>query len=166
MVSPWSLSDNKSPQVSRTLLTILADICPVISKSSSSWINPLVTVPRAPITIAIIVTSSSTVFQFPSKVQVLIFLFAVSISLCGQPKQQSPQFSKFSFFFFFLFVDYYKVVVKPRLGDLFICQNPRGVCVSYFPGQILVCVHIGCLHGQTSISCIIPNGSPCLPRRV
>ena len=61
----WSLSD-KSPQVSRTLLSILADLNnvvvwivstrPLISKSSSPCINPLVTVPRAPITIGIIAT--------------------------------------------------------------------------------------------------------------
>ena len=66
MVSPWSLSDNKSPQVSRILLSILADLKnavvwmvstrPVISKYSSPCTNPLVTVPRAPITIDIIVT--------------------------------------------------------------------------------------------------------------
>ena len=66
MLFHWSLSDSKSPQVSRTLLSILADhnnavvwmvsTCPFISKSSSPFINPLVTVPRAPITIAINVT--------------------------------------------------------------------------------------------------------------
>ena len=65
MVSHLSLSD-KSLQVSRSLLSILADFNnavvwmvstrPVISKSSSSCTNPLVTVPRAPITIDIIAT--------------------------------------------------------------------------------------------------------------
>ena len=59
MVSHWSLSDSKSPQVSRTLLSILADITeavvrivstrPVISKSSSPFTNSLVTVPSAAI---------------------------------------------------------------------------------------------------------------------
>ena len=62
----WILGDNKSPQVSRTLLSILADLsnavvcmvptCPVISKSSSPCTNLLVTVPSALITIGIIVT--------------------------------------------------------------------------------------------------------------
>ena len=66
MVFHWSLSDSKSPQVSRCLLSILADLNNavvwtvstrlVISKSSSPCINLLVTVPRAPITIGIIVT--------------------------------------------------------------------------------------------------------------
>ena len=66
MVFHWSLSDSKSPQVSRTLLSILAILnntvvwmvstCLPTSKSSSSFSNPLVTVPNAPITIGIIVT--------------------------------------------------------------------------------------------------------------
>ena len=66
MVFHWSLSDSKSPQVSRTLLSILAVLnnavvwmvstCPPTSKSSSPFSNPLVTVPNAPITIGIIVT--------------------------------------------------------------------------------------------------------------
>ena len=62
----WSLSNSKSPQVSRTLLSILADLNiavvwmdstrPRTSKSSSTFNNPLVTVPKAPFTIGIIVT--------------------------------------------------------------------------------------------------------------
>ena len=66
MVFYWSLSDSKSPQVSRTRLSILAVLSnafvwivstrPPISKSSRPFNNPLVTVPNAPITIGIIVT--------------------------------------------------------------------------------------------------------------
>ena len=62
MVFHKSLSDNKSPQVSRTLYSILAVVVwmacthPPNSKSSSSFINPLVTVPKAPIIIGIIIT--------------------------------------------------------------------------------------------------------------
>ena len=66
MVFPWSLSDSKSPQVSRTLFSILAVLKnaivwmvstgPPTSKSSSLYSNPLITVPKAPITIGIIVT--------------------------------------------------------------------------------------------------------------
>ena len=87
MVFHWSLSDSKSPQVSRTLLSILAVLNnavvwmvftrPPNSKSSSPFSNPLVTVPNTPITIGIIVTCMlpSFFFQFPSKVEVLIPLF-------------------------------------------------------------------------------------------
>ena len=66
MVFHWSLSDSKSPQVSRTRLWILAVLsnavvwivstCPPTSKSSQPFNNPLVIVPNAPITIGTIVT--------------------------------------------------------------------------------------------------------------
>ena len=66
MVFLRSLSDSKSPQVSRTLLSILAVLNsavvwmvsthPSTFKSSNPFNNPLVTVPKAPITIGIIVT--------------------------------------------------------------------------------------------------------------
>ena len=66
MVFHWSLSDSKSHQVCRTLLSILAVLNNVVvwmistrpptSKSSSPFSKPLVTVPNTPITIGIIVT--------------------------------------------------------------------------------------------------------------
>ena len=66
MVFHWSLSDSKSPQVSRTRLRILAVLSnavvrivstrPLTSKSSRPFHNPLVIVPNAPITIGTIVT--------------------------------------------------------------------------------------------------------------
>ena len=53
----WSLKDSKTPQVSRTLLGILADLnYTVVLIVSSPFINASVTVPRAPITISINVT--------------------------------------------------------------------------------------------------------------
>ena len=71
-----SLSDSKSPQISRALLVILADLsnaiiwmvslCPLISKFFNSSSNPLVTVPGAPITIGITVTFMFPTFFFDS----------------------------------------------------------------------------------------------------
>ena len=65
MVFHWSFSDSTSPQVSRTLLIILAvhnnavvwivSTRPPTSMSSSPFNNPLVTLPKGPITIGIIV---------------------------------------------------------------------------------------------------------------
>ena len=76
MVFHWSLSDSKSPQVSRTRLSILAVLSnavvwivstrPPISKSSRPFNNPLVTVPKAPITIGTIVTFMFHSFFFIS----------------------------------------------------------------------------------------------------
>ena len=78
----WSLSDSKSPQVSRILLSILAVLNNVVvwmvsthpptSKSPSPFSNSLVTVPSAPITIGIMF---HFFFQFPSNVQILVLLF-------------------------------------------------------------------------------------------
>ena len=86
MVSRWNLIDGKSPQVSWTLLSILADLNnavvsmvstrPLISKSTHPCTNPLVTVPSAPITIGITVTFMFQSFKFPRNVQVIILLFA------------------------------------------------------------------------------------------
>ena len=96
LLTPWEffisvLADGLSlefewQQVSRTLLSILAVLnnvvvwmvstCPLISKSSSPFNNPLVTVPKALIIIGIIVTFMFySFFQFSSKVEVLILLF-------------------------------------------------------------------------------------------
>ena len=72
MVLHWSLSDSKSPQVSRTLLSILADLNNAvnwmvstglpISKSSSSFNNPLGIVLKTPITIVKIVNFMFHIF--------------------------------------------------------------------------------------------------------
>ena len=80
MVFHWRLSDSKSPQVSRTLLSILAvfnntvvwmvSTRPPTSKSSRPCDKPLVTVPKAPISIGIIVT-----FMFHSFYLYYYFLF-------------------------------------------------------------------------------------------
>ena len=62
MIIHRRLSDSKSPQVSRILLSILAVFnngvvwMVTTSKSSRPFNNPLVTVPEVPITIGIIVT--------------------------------------------------------------------------------------------------------------
>ena len=81
-----SLSDNKSPQVTRTLLSILAVLKNTVvwivstrsptSKSPSPFNNPLVIISKAPIIIGIIVTFMfHSFFQFLCKVEVLILLF-------------------------------------------------------------------------------------------
>ena len=67
MVFHSNLSDNKYPKVSRTLLSIFAVVNnavlwmsstrPLTSKSSSPFNKPFITLPKAPITIAIIVMS-------------------------------------------------------------------------------------------------------------
>ena len=75
----WSLSDNKSPQLSKTLLSSIVYLNNVvvwmvsthalIFKSSSPCNNPLVTVQRTPITTGITITFQfNSFFKFSSKV--------------------------------------------------------------------------------------------------
>ena len=111
MAFHWRLSDSMSPQVSRTLLSMLAvfnnavvwmvSTQPPTSKSSRPFNNPLVTVPKVTITIGIIVSFHSF-FQFSSKIKVLISLFTFfqfySV-VCRDSKVNN--FADFLFFFFF-----------------------------------------------------------------
>ena len=108
----WSLSDNKSPQVSRTLLSILTvlnsavvwtvAIRPPTSKSSRLFNNLLVTVTKALTKIGTVVTfkfhrlfnSLASQGTYPS-FHILLVLF------CGQPGLPSTKICKFSFFLFF-----------------------------------------------------------------
>ena len=109
MVFHWSLSDSKSPQVSWILLSILAVLnnvvvwmvstCPLTSKSSSPFGNPLVTVPKAQITIGIIITCLfHSFFNSLARSRYLSF-FSYSFSfILWSAGQQSRQFYNFSFF--------------------------------------------------------------------
>ena len=75
MVFHRSLSDSKTPKGSRTLFSILAVLhnvvvwivstSPPTSKSSSPFDNSFVTLPKAPITIGIIVTCRFHSFSIP-----------------------------------------------------------------------------------------------------
>ena len=119
MVFHWSLSDSKFPQVSRTLLTILAVLNNVVvwmvstrlptSKSSSPFSNPLVTVPNAPIIIRIIVTSMfHSFFNYLARSRYLSFFsHSFSFILWSAVTAKSIILQVLSFFFFF--VDYYQV---------------------------------------------------------
>ena len=117
MAFHWSLSD-KSPPVSRTLLSILAVLNNVVvwmvsahpptSKSSSPFSNPLATIPNAPITIGMIVTCMfHSFFNSLARSRYLSF-FSYSFSFilwsAGTAKSTILQVLFFFFFFFFLLV--------------------------------------------------------------
>ena len=124
----WCLSDSKSPQVSWTLLSILAVLnnlvvwmvstCPPTFKTFSLFNNPLSSVPKAPITVSIIIT-----FMFHSFFNSLarsryLYFFSLSFSfilwLVGTAKSTILRFSFFlSFFLFFFFL-----LIILRLGHL------------------------------------------------
>ena len=124
MVFHWSLSDSKSPQVSRTLLSILAVLNnavvwmvstrPPTSKSSSLFSNPLVTVPNAPISIGACMFHSffSIPYQGPGTYPSFHIL---SVLFCGQPGQQSRLFRKFSFLLLLLLLLLLLIIIRSGL---------------------------------------------------
>ena len=122
MVCHWSLSDNKPPQVSRTLLSTLADpkkavvlivsTCPLIFNSSCTFTHPLTIVLSTPITTGVTVT-----FIFHSLFSSLArswYLFPFSLSFnftlwsAGAAKSTIGQ------------VLFLGLVVWPRLSDSFV----------------------------------------------
>ena len=151
MVFHWSLSDSKSPQVSRTLLSILAVLNNAVvwmvsprlstSKSSSPFSNPLVTVPKAPITIGIIVTfmfQSLFFFQFPSKVEVLILLFTF-FQFYSVVRQDSKVDNFVSFSFFMIFIRS-GLLAEIRLSAC-LSKFYRNLCVSFFRTAAWLCIY-------------------------
>ena len=115
MVFLWSLSDSKSSQVSRTRLRILAVLSnaviwivstrPLTFESPRPFNNPLVIVPKAPITIGTIVT-----FMFHSFLNSLarsryLYFFSHSFRFI----LWSAGTAKSTILQILFFVDYYKV---------------------------------------------------------
>ena len=145
MVFHCSFSNSKSPQVSRTLLSILAVLSnaviwivstrPPTSKSSGPFNNPLEIVPKAPITIGTIVT-----FMFHSFFNSLArsrylsffshFFFCFIPCLAGTAKSTILQIF---FFFFFCW---------PRLNDPCVCQSHIRVYARHFLEQIIIIIII------------------------
>ena len=126
-LSFFSLSFSKSSQVSRTLLSILAILNNAvvwmvsfrlpISESSSPLNNPLVTVPKAPITISIIVTLMfNSFFNSLARTRYLsIFSHSFSFILWSAGTAKSTVLH-----ILFFFVDYCEVWSSG--WDLVICQ--------------------------------------------
>ena len=155
MVFRWCLSDNKSLQVSRNLLRILADINnavvwivitrPLTPKSFCLCINSLVIVPSAPIIIGITVNvmlHSFFFFQFSSKNWVVVSLFfSFTQWSAGTVKSTIQQV----LFFCWLSLG---LVVWRRLSDPFVSQNPKDFSASHFLGRILGYVYTMCSYGQ------------------
>ena len=121
MVFHRSLSDSKSPQVTRTLLSILVVLSnaviwivstrPLTSMSSWPFNNPLVIVPKASIAVGTIVTFMfHCFFNSLARSRYLSFFshsFSFILWSAGTAKSTILQIL-FSFLFFF-FVNYYKV---------------------------------------------------------
>ena len=141
-VSRWfltSLSDRKFLQVSRTILSILADLNnavvwnistrPLIFMSSSPCTNPLMTVPRAPVHRHFHVPQF---FQFSGKVNVLIFLF-VFFQFYSMVNRDSKVHNSVSFFCFcFCF---FIIINSGHLAEIkwfaSMLKSQRNLCISF-----------------------------------
>ena len=150
MVSRWSLSDNKSSQVFKTLLSILANLNyavvwmvsthPLIPKYSSPCTNPFVTEPRAPITIGIIVT-----FTFHSFLNSLarlrylsLFSYSFNFTLWSARTAKS---TILQVFFFFLLI----IMRSGHLAEIWwsICmlKSQRSLCISFSRTDSRLCIY-------------------------
>ena len=102
---------------------------PPTSKSSHPFNKPLVTVPKTPITIGIIVTFMfNSFFPFPSKVEVLILLF--TFFQFYSVVSRKSKVDHFANFFFFLLI-----IIRPRLlveirGSVCMSKSHRSLCES------------------------------------
>ena len=131
---------------------------PPTFKSSSPFSNPLVTVPKTPITIGIIATFMFYIFfNSPARSRCLSF-FSHSFSLLWSAGTARSTILKIRFFFFFFFF-FWLIIIRSglwsRLGDPCVCQNPIGVYVCHFLGKVLGCAYTICLNGIIIIIIII-----------
>ena len=144
MVFHWRLSDSKSPQVSRTRLSIIAvfnnavvwmiSTPPPTSKSSWLFNYALVTVPDAPITIGIIVTCMfHSFFNSLARSRYLSFLSHSFSFILWSFRTAKSTILQVLFFCWLLL----GLVFWPRLGNPCVFQSPIGVYVYYFLGQVL-----------------------------
>ena len=150
MVFHWSLSESKSPQVSRTLLSILAVLNnavvwmastrPPTSKSSRPFNNPLVTVPKASITICIIVTFMFHSFFHSLARSRYLSHFSHSFSFIlwstGTAKSTILQV----FFFFLLIIIRSGLLAKIR-WSVYMSKSHRSLCVSFSRTGAGLCIY-------------------------
>ena len=173
MVFHWNLSDSKSPQVSRTRLSVLAVLSnadvwivstrPPTSKSSRPFNNPLATVPNAPITIGTIVA-----FMFHS--------FFNSLARSRYLSFFSPSFrfilwsartakSIILQILFLLLIIMRSGLLAGIRWSVCMLKSHRSLCES-FSRTGAACAYTICLYGRIEISCTFPSGSPWRPSRV
>ena len=149
MIFHWSLSDSKSPQVSRTRLSILAVLSnavvwivstrPLISKSSKPFNNPLVIVPNVPITIGPIVTFMfHSFFNSLARSRYLSFFslfFRFILWSAGTAKSIILQI------FFFLLIIMRSGLLTGIKWSVCMLKSHRSLCVSFSMTGTGLCIY-------------------------
>ena len=136
-----------------TLLSILAVLKnvvvwtlstrPLISKSSSPFNNPFVTVPKVPIPIGMIFTFMfHSFFIFPKKVEVFILLitFLQFYSVVNQNSKVDNFASYLSFFFFLLIIIRFGRLVEIR-WSVCMSKSHRSLCVTFSRTDAGLCIY-------------------------
>ena len=147
MVLNWSLSDSKSIQVSKTLLSMLAYLNNIVAwmVSNCLWFISLLVPFINPFGLSqvhqlkLVSLSPSCSIVFP--VIYLSFRFLLILSRDGKVHYLAG--SLFCCCWLSL-----GQVVWPRSGDPFAFQNPREFCASHYPGRIPGCAYIICSYLQ------------------
>ena len=152
MVFLWRLSDSKSPQVSRTLLIILAAlnnsvvwmvlIRPPISKIFGLLFKPLRTVPSSRITIVFTVTIvfHSFLISLARSKYLSLFLLSLIFTLWSA---WTATFSRQQFFCLLWIIARSSLLTGIRLSIL--SQNSKQFNASHSLGRILVCTRTICI---------------------
>ena len=149
MVFHWSLSDSKSPQVSRTRPRILAVLSnavvlivstfPPTSKSSRPFNNPLVIVPNAPITIGTIVTFIfHSFFNSLARSRYLSFFSLSFRFILWSAGQQSRQF----YIFFFLLIIMRSCLLAGIKWSVCMLKSNKSLCKSFIIIIIIIIIII------------------------
>ena len=148
----WSLSDSKSPQVSRTRLRILAVLSnavvwivssrPPTSKSSRPFNNPLVIVPKAPITIG-----TSITFMFHSLFNSLarsrhlsFFSLSFRFILWSAGTAKSTILQVLFFFFFLLIIMRFDLLAGIK-WSVCMLKSYRSLCESFSRTGAGLCIY-------------------------
>ena len=144
MVSHWSLSDNKTPQVSRILADLnnavvwIVSTRPFISKFSSLFTKPLMTVSRAPTTIGINLTFMFHSFfhSLPKSRYLSFFSLSYNFTLWSAGAAKFP----IRQVLFFLLI-----ISSDRLAEIrwsvCISKSQRSLCVSFSRRDAELCIY-------------------------
>ena len=150
MVFHLSLSDRKSPRVSRALISILVVLSnaviwivstrPPTSKSSRPFNNPLVIVPNAPITIGTIITFMFlSLFNFLAMSRYLSF-FSLSFSFilwwAGAAKSTILQI-----LYFLLLIIIRSGLLAAIRWSVCMSKSPRSLCVLFSKKGAGLCIY-------------------------